>query len=156
MTIKTLRKNILLPPFLDSILLFSTRFLSSHPAITVGNIWSLHKGHYWCRGWWVSAQQFLSTGLSSLWFSRVCLPRASGHICAIMEHFLRWSWCSLCCFSHLSSSYSACAAFMCFAKCPFSEAWQTRWWSAVGLPWSWLEKPVPSRPSSTQTTPEAP
>lgn len=83
LTIKTLRKNILLPPFPDSALLSSP--IDSSPPILPSQqvtLSSFIKDTISAGGWWVHAQPFLPIGLPSFWFYRVCLPRATGHICS--------------------------------------------------------------------------
>lgn len=89
-------------------------------------------------GWLISAQQFLSIGLSSSqelqgtsappWdtssSSDLCVPPAVSHTFPLPTLFV--------------------LHFMVSPKCPFSEGWQAGWWPAVGSLWSWLEKPVPS------------
>lgn len=129
MTIKTLRKKFLLPPSLDSALLFPTRFLYSRPAVTAGKIWSLHKGHKWCRGvvgnfsWLVfppydfpeCASQELQGTSAPPWntsSSDLDIPPAVSHTFPLPTPYVLY--------------------LMFFPKCPFSEARQTCWWSAVG------------------------
>lgn len=112
-------------------------------------------------GWLVSTQQFFCIGLSSLWFSRLCLSRATGHTCSIMEHLLLWSWCSPCCSWHFSPFYSVCAAFYVLSQMSFLRVTTEL---ADGLPWvhcgaGW-KRLCPARgrprPLPTEATPAAP